>query len=117
LPPLQPNFRRNVEKKLAPSGLRSRTERAARLSNTVSPASNPLKTCPSAVIVASNRVLNIRTPTVDARLNTIGRIDNVCGQIGVNTITSASGLTIDPPADNEYAVDPVGDDAIKPSQR
>ena len=40
---------------------------------------------------------------------------NVCGQIGVITISLAPGSTIGPPADILYPVDPVGDARIIPS--
>lgn len=43
------------------------------------------------------------------------RKDNERGQIGVTTRVSTDGCTIGPPADKEYAVDPVGVDMIKPS--
>src|SRR3954453_15677360 len=39
---------------------------------------------------------------------TSGRTASVCGQIAVTTIASTVGTTIGPPADIEYAVDPVG---------
>ena len=38
-----------------------------------------------------------------------------CGQSGVNTIRSASGATIGPPADRLYAVEPVGVATTMPS--
>ena len=38
-----------------------------------------------------------------------------CGQIGVIIIDSILGDTIGPPADKEYAVEPVGVAIIKPS--
>ena len=38
-----------------------------------------------------------------------------CGDIGVTTKLSTSGLIIGPPEDKEYAVDPVGVAIIKPS--
>lgn len=41
--------------------------------------------------------------------------DNERGQIGVKTKLCTLGCTMGPPADNEYAVDPVGVDTIKPS--
>ena len=51
----------------------------------------------------------------------IGKINDrfvsVCGQIGVNAITSAVGNATAPPAANEYAVEPVGELKIKPSHR
>ena len=46
--------------------------------------------------------------------------DNDLGQIGVMTKLCTLGWTIGPPADNEYAVDPVGVDTInlnKPKPR
>lgn len=38
-----------------------------------------------------------------------------CGHIGVNIIPFTLGFTIGPPADKEYAVEPVGVDIINPS--
>src|ERR1043166_7602274 len=40
--------------------------------------------------------------------STRGRTASVCGQIAVTTIASTVGTTIGPPADIEYAVEPVG---------
>src|ERR1019366_3605189 len=48
---------------------------------------------------------------------TIGRIVSRCGQIGVTSIAFTVGITIGPPADRLYAVDPVGVDRITPSAR
>src|SRR6267378_5987886 len=48
----------------------------------------------------------IVTTAVAAR--TSGRTARVCGQMAVTTIASTVGTTIGPPADIEYAVDPVG---------
>ena len=45
------------------------------------------------------------------------RLDRACGQMGVSANTSAVGSTIAPPAASEYAVEPVGELTIKPSQR
>ena len=47
----------------------------------------------------------------------IERFDSACGQMGVSANTSAVGKTIAPPAASEYAVEPVGELMIKPSQR
>ena len=47
--------------------------------------------------------------------NTRGRKDRLRGQIGVNTRALRDGCTIGPPADREYAVDPVGVDTMSPS--
>ena len=38
-----------------------------------------------------------------------------CGHIGVNIIPFTLGFTIGPPADKDYAVEPVGVDIINPS--
>ena len=43
------------------------------------------------------------------------RNDNVWGQMGVNTMEGTAGCTMDPPADKEYAVEPVGVPMIMPS--
>ena len=45
------------------------------------------------------------------------RFDSACGQIGVRTKTYAVGKTIAPPAASEYAVEPVGELTMRPSQR
>ena len=39
----------------------------------------------------------------------------MCAAIGVRTMQSTSGATIGPRAENEYAVEPVGDATITPS--
>uniref|UniRef100_K3WHE0 Uncharacterized protein n=1 Tax=Globisporangium ultimum (strain ATCC 200006 / CBS 805.95 / DAOM BR144) TaxID=431595 RepID=K3WHE0_GLOUD len=44
-----------------------------------------------------------------------GRNDNVCGQMGVNSIVGTDGCVMEPPADNEYAVEPVGVAMMIPS--
>ena len=46
---------------------------------------------------------------------TRGRNDKLRGHIGVRTIALREGCTIGPPADSEYAVDPVGVDTMSPS--
>lgn len=46
---------------------------------------------------------------------TSGRNDRLRGQIGVRTRALRDGWTIGPPADNEYAVDPVGVETMRPS--
>src|SRR5438270_2671414 len=45
----------------------------------------------------------------------IDRFVSTCGQIGVITKTPDSGSMIGPPADREYAVEPVGVATINPS--
>src|SRR4030042_3254632 len=42
-------------------------------------------------------------------------LNRVCGHIGVIIIISLFGSTIGPPAEREYAVDPVGVEIITPS--
>ena len=44
-----------------------------------------------------------------------GRTTSVCGQIGVATMQSTVGTTIGPPAESEYAVEPVGVERMIPS--
>jgi hypothetical protein len=56
-----------------------------------------------------------RSVTTDEDGKTSGRNDRLRGHIGVNTRALSDGWTIGPPADNEYAVDPVGVDTIRPS--
>ena len=46
---------------------------------------------------------------------TTARAVSVWGQIGVTTIAGTDGCTIGPPADSEYAVEPVGVATISPS--
>ena len=46
---------------------------------------------------------------------TRGREVNVCAAVGVIISESTLGVTIGPPADNEYAVDPVGVATTNPS--
>ena len=48
--------------------------------------------------------------------NMTERFPKVCGQIGVIAIAETSGLTMGPPAERLYAVDPVGVEKISPSQ-
>ena len=47
--------------------------------------------------------------------NTRGRKDKLLGHIGVRTNALSDGCTIGPPAEREYAVEPVGVDIITPS--
>lgn len=46
---------------------------------------------------------------------TSGRKDKLRGHMGVSTIALNEGCTIGPPAESEYAVDPVGVETIRPS--
>src|SRR5512139_1018876 len=47
--------------------------------------------------------------------STIGLFVSVWGQIGVSTMQPVVGYSIGPPAERQYAVDPVGVDTIRPS--
>lgn len=47
--------------------------------------------------------------------NTSGRKDRLRGHIGVRTNALSDGCTMGPPAEREYAVEPVGVDIITPS--
>src|SRR5580700_4421647 len=44
-----------------------------------------------------------------------GRLVNMCGQMGVMQMAGTEGKMMGPPADSEYAVDPVGVETIRPS--
>ena len=46
---------------------------------------------------------------------TRGRNDKLRGHIGVKTSALSEGCTMGPPAESEYAVDPVGVETIMPS--
>ena len=45
----------------------------------------------------------------------MGRNESECGQIGVISMQGTVGCTIEPPADTEYAVEPVGVAMMSPS--
>lgn len=45
----------------------------------------------------------------------IGRKDSECAHTGVTRIAGTDGYTIEPPAEREYAVDPLGLEKIIPS--
>lgn len=60
------------------------------------------------------RALTRNVMTDDAG-KTSGRNDRLRGQIGVRTSALSEGCTIGPPADSEYAVDPVGVETMRPS--
>lgn len=51
----------------------------------------------------------------DEEGKTSGRKERLRGQMGVSTIALSDGCTIGPPAESEYAVEPVGVDTIRPS--
>jgi hypothetical protein len=52
---------------------------------------------------------------IDDDGKTRGLNDKLRGQMGVNTSALSEGWTIGPPADREYAVDPVGVETMRPS--
>ena len=60
-------------------------------------------------------ILMIFKATFSLSSITIGRMKQECGHIGVSIIPFTLGFTIGPPADKEYAVEPVGVDIINPS--
>ena len=53
--------------------------------------------------------------TTDDDGKTSGRNERLRGQMGVNTRALKDGCTIGPPAEREYAVEPVGVETIRPS--
>lgn len=52
---------------------------------------------------------------IDDDGKTRGRNDKLLGHIGVRTNALKDGCTMGPPAEREYAVEPVGVDTIRPS--
>lgn len=56
-----------------------------------------------------------RRVIADEEGKTSGRKERLRGQMGVSTIALSDGCTIGPPAESEYAVEPVGVDTISPS--
>jgi hypothetical protein len=52
---------------------------------------------------------------MDVEGNTSGLNDRLRGQMGVKTRALSEGCTIGPPAEREYAVEPVGVDTMRPS--
>ncbi len=51
----------------------------------------------------------------DEEGKTSGRNERLRGHMGVSTIALSDGCTMGPPAESEYAVEPVGVDTIRPS--
>ena len=56
-----------------------------------------------------------RKVTTDDDGKTRGRNERLRGQMGVNTRALKDGCTIGPPAEREYAVEPVGVETMRPS--
>ena len=53
---------------------------------------------------------------VDDGAVTSARLNRACGEIGTSSSASTSGQTTGPPAENAYAVEPVGVAQMTPSQ-
>ena len=71
--------------------------------------------CPSMVILQpSSNSLNLIT-IVESPETKVGLLESICGHMGLITMALMPGLTIGPPLDKEYAVDPVGEATISPS--
>jgi len=69
----------------------------------------------SHAVILSGTIRLTRKVTDEDEGNTSGRNDKLRGHIGTSTTALKEGCTIGPPADREYAVDPVGVDTITPS--
>jgi hypothetical protein len=63
----------------------------------------------------SHRASLTRRVITDDDGKTKGRNDKLLGHIGVRTNALKDGWTIGPPAEREYAVEPVAVDTIRPS--
>src|SRR5207302_1131664 len=87
----------------------------ARCTTSVSAAAKFVPTCPSTVTSSSSGPSRPRMRTMADGGSTSGRIASVWGDTGVTTMDSTVGTTTGPPADSEYAVDPVGVDTTTPS--
>src|SRR3989441_12176029 len=109
LRPPQCSLRRKRLKKLSGARRMRRMGCSARRTSSFSPGWMGVPTWPSNDTSTSSLPGGIGwmvTTAVAAR--TSGRPARVWGQIAVTTIASTVGTTIGPPADIEYAVDPVG---------
>ena len=82
---------------------------------TVSVVCSTIPFCPSSVKKTDSVLANNFISMEDESRTTTGRSVKVCGQIGVITKASTAGCTIGPPAESEYAVEPVGVPTINPS--
>ena len=67
-------------------------------------------------MVAGRGLMTVISRTA-LRGNTSARLESVCGQMGVRAMTAAVGKITGPPAARAYAVEPVGELTIRPSQR
>lgn len=73
----------------------------------------------SADAASGNATISHRVHTFSVMIEEEGKTrglkDKLRGQIGLKTSALKDGWTIGPPADKEYAVDPVGVETIRPS--
>jgi hypothetical protein len=90
--------------------LRSPRTTSTRLPGGISNFRNPsITTC------AGNDADRDSTATSDRGLTTNGFVNNACALFGTTKIASNSGHNTGPPAENAYAVEPVGVEIITPS--
>jgi len=83
---------------------------------TESPGLRMCETRPSIDTPAAARLRSpMRRVTDEDEGNTNGRKERLRGHMGVKTRALSEGWTIGPPADKEYAVDPVGVETMTPS--
>ena len=63
------------------------------------------------------RAERIVISTVASLETAMGRLDSVCGHTGTSAITRTDGCRIGPPDESAYAVEPVGEATMMPSER
>src|ERR1017187_9612149 len=115
--PRQCSLRRKAPKNEPCASWISRTERRLRRIVTTSPASSSATACPSALIKVAGGALMALMRMPDDSGKIMERFESECGEIGFRQKPSAVGKTIGPPAASEYAVEPVGELTMSPSQR
>src|SRR5215217_5056839 len=113
--PLHFNFCRTTLKKEASGNDASGSVFFALRIVTVDPRSTCIGLRPSSVKNTGYSGSLTSTSIIDPSATMIDRFVSTCGQIGVITNTPDSGSRIGPPADKEYAVEPVGVATTKPS--
>ena len=88
------------------------------VTSTLEPTESFIASPPSTLINISGFLLNVFSKRIFfSGENIIGRVKRECGQISVISIHSISGSIIGPPAESEYAVEPVGVLNTAPSAR
>ena len=87
-----------------------------RVTSSRPPAGTTISRRPSQNTSASWPSASISIAMVASGLVTIGRANSAWALLGTTRIASRSGHTIGPPAENAYAVEPVGVDTSTPSQ-